>query len=301
MLKPTAILLVVLFCNIFPETISAQTTPPKGTVASNGGLKFSHRLVRENFTGLTPQHGFAASQRPGRVTVETDPSRVRSGKASIKMNLQPKDCGGSPRGGPNDWNDCTAGNERVDVAFYDDVGGSQIYAMSVMLDQNISRLRGQPSYMPSNINLYQWFQLDSGACFNIQYNTRSKKMNIDYRCSGGRYGHGRASIVNLPGPVFDVWHEFVVYAKWSKGNDGSFRVLHNGKLVLNHSGPTLAKKGSETVAEHSFVYRYGNREKPAWAFYPIASTVWFDDMMRSSRIGTIEKKYDFDRTRLGFR
>ena len=254
--------------------------------------------ARENFAGATWRSDWETSLRPGRVTVDVEPSRVRSGSSSIRLHTEPGDCGFNA---DRSWNDCNVGNERVGIASTSTVSGQTFYALSVMLSSNMSEHAAQPRYMNSDINLFQWYQLDSGACFNLQYNTRSQNLNIDVRCPNGVYDHegGRQNRVNLGGQVFDVWHEFVVYANWTTDNRGTFRVLHNGALVMDHNGPTLARSGRREVNEAAFIYRYGSQSAPASRFWPTPSTVWFDDIIRSTNLDEIEKRYRFDRVRLG--
>lgn len=281
------------------ETIAAQTTLPKGTVASNGGLNFRNNLVRENLSGVTWKHDFEASLLPGRVTIETDPQRVRTGNSSIRMHVNPKDCGWTVHRDDGGWNDCLQGNERVEIQTTDPLSGKQFYALSIMLDSNFSKHGGQPSTMHSDINLFQWYQLDSGACFNLQYNTRTKSLNIDIRCPNGVYDH-QMQRVELSGPVFDRWHELVVFANWRSDEKGEFRVLFNGQLVMNYNGPTLSTKGRKEVNEAAFIYRYGSKDEPSWQFYTTPSTVWFDDIIRARSLSTIENRYSFNRSKLGF-
>ena len=123
------------------------------------------------------------------------------------------------------------------------------YAVSIMMDENIEELPGnRDPHARSDINLYQWFQDHSGACFNILYNTRIKKLSIDMRCEFSQYGKGELGRVVLGNSNYNVWHEFVIHAKWSAKDDGFFRVLQNGKMVMNYEGYTLAPNGLPTPA-----------------------------------------------------
>ncbi len=274
-----------------------------GSLLADGGLNFRSSAVRENLFGVGWKHGFETSSLPGRVTVDSNADRVRSGETSIRMQILPKDCGWTVHRDSGEWNDCLWGNERVDILATNPLSGKQFYAVSMMLSSDFSKLPGQTRYMSSDINLFQWYQLDSGACFNLQYNTRRKRLNIDVRCPNAVYDHqgARKNRIELSGPVYDRWHEFVVFANWRADDKGVFRVLHNGNLVMNYAGPTIAKAGQNKVNEAAFIYRYGSKDEPAWTFYRTPSTVWFDDIIRARSLTKIERRYRFDRASLGFR
>jgi hypothetical protein len=268
---------------------------PEATVGRNGGLNFAHALVKENFSA-PHHHGFEASLRPGRVTVDIEPARVHSGKSSIRMHILTGDCGWTTHRGADEWNDCKPyGNERVETEGDPVRAGKWYYGLSIMLAKNIFDLPGfnQP-LAHSEINLYQWYQFDSGACFDIMFNTRLKTLNISSKCSTGKFDDSYLRVL-LPDSRPDVWHEFVVEANWATGDDGYFRVLQNGKMVMNYAGPTIVPEGQKQIAEHPQIYRYGSTEyDSATTQYRTATTVWFDDMMRSKTLKPLHAKYDFE-------
>ncbi|PRY24846.1 polysaccharide lyase-like protein [Aliiruegeria haliotis] len=283
--------LIVVLGSVFGTAVGvAETAPPPGTVSSNGGLKFSHQLAKENFSGLKPKHGKAANFRPGRIVVETDPARVRSGKSSIRFQIQPGDCGRSA--GPGSWDDCKLRNERIEVTTQGSTAKSSFYAFSVLLSRDFSALQ---NYHPE-VNLYQNYQYGSGACFNIQYSIPRKALHIQHRCVNGRYDHGSPKNTYVPGPTFDRWHEFVIYAKWSRGSDGVYRVLHNGKLVYSFSGATLAADAGSKIITNLFIYRYEGVGRTT-----TASTAWFDDIVASKSFSKISARYPVSKAALGVR
>ena len=284
---------------ILADRYIPELNAPADTVGRRGGLNLTHPLVRENYPNARLRQGYVASLRPGRVTVETDPARIRSGNSSIRMHAVRGDCGGSTFGGPGAWNDCTGGNSRVETGIEMFNKREAYYALSIMMHENIEGLPGYRNpYPDSDINLYQWFQDHSGACFNMSYNTRIKKLTIDMRCEFGKYGEypvGKArGRVVLSNSDYNVWHEFVIHAKWSAKEDGFFRVLQNGKMVMNYESYTLTPNGQTEVEDHPQIYLYGGDSRASWDQYKTPVTVWFDDMMRSTKLSDIQAKYSFD-------
>lgn len=255
--------------------------------ASVGGLAFGNALVAENFVGLNPSHSQEASIRPGRVAVDADPNRIRSGETSIRMQIQPGDCGARIGGGQPD--DCANGNERIEIGGGPS-SGTTLYAFAMMLGSDFRNLADNA---PA-VNLVQWFQQDAGACFNVQFNGSSERLYLRNRCTDGSYNTAEPEDVELRVPSFDSWVEFVILANWSKGPDGLFRVLANGRLVYDYRGPTLAAGGADEVEQRFSVLRFqglGNHAS--------TSTLWLDDVVQSSGLGEIEARYAVDRATLG--
>jgi hypothetical protein len=282
------------------EILATRTLPPANapaeTIAKKGGLNFSSDLVLENFPGVDGLlHGFTKSLWPGRVTVDTDPARVHTGGGSIRMHLLPGDCGGSTHRGEGEWNDCDHGNARVDINSAATRAPEMFYGVSIMLGQNLFALEPfENRSARSDVNLYQWFQLDSGACFNLMFNTREKKFVIDARCGDGVLSDANRKII-LPDARPDAWHEFVVHANWATDDTGFFRVLQNGKMVMAYEGPTIVEAGRAQIAEHPQIYAYGDGGGlSATAQYRTAATVWFDDMIRSPSIDALKDTYSFE-------
>ena len=276
-------------------TRSIDLTTPKGTLARKGGLNFASALVKENFTGYRGlKHDFEASLLPGRVVIDTDAARVHSGGGSIRMTLLPGDCGLTTHHDKWAWNDCEHGNERVETYADATPAGEWHYGLSLMLGKDIFELPGFTNpWIHSEVNLYQWFQYDSGACFNLMFNTRKKQLDIDIRCPNGTYDDKYLRVF-LEDTKPDVWYEFVVSAKWSTGSDGYFRVLQNGRMVMDYTGPTIVPKGRKLVTDHPQIYAYGDdRHHVVWQ-YRTPVTVWFDDMIKSKKISQIKKVYAFD-------
>lgn len=269
------------------SSLSAQATLPAGTVGAAGGLNFDSPLVAESFHGLTPRHVLAASLLPGRVAVETDPARIRSGQASIRLQVQPGDCGRAINGGDPD--DCASGNERVELNT-GNTGGLTVYGFSLMLDGDFRNInREEPTAY-----LVQWFQQDAGACFDVHYSGSVDQIFIRNRCVGGSFASGTVEDTNLRIPPFDSWHEYVVLANWSKGTDGLFRVLVDNRLVYSFQGPTLAAEGGDQVSERFMVNRQNGLGRTSGT-----TTMWLDDVVTSTSLDAIEQVYAVDRTSLG--
>jgi hypothetical protein len=274
-----------------------QGNAPAETIGDEGGLSFRHPLVAENFIGSDHlEHGFEASLWPGRVAVETDPSRRRGGDSSIRMHVLPGDCGWTTHRDGGEWNDCEHGNERVETTSRPTGAGEWYYGLSVMLDPNMYDLQPYANrWNRSEVNLFQWYQLDSGACFNLQFSAEQKSLGIDMRCWTGAYEPTQRKVV-LPDLGPNKWYEFVVHANWAADDSGFFRVLLNGKMVMAYSGPTIVAKGRAGINDHPQIYAYGGLPdgKEAWWQYRTPITVWFDDMVRSTTLADIRSHYEFE-------
>lgn len=266
--------------------VAAAQTPPEGTVGAQGGLNFASALVAETFAGVRPSHTQQASLRPGRIVVETSPAHVRSGQTSVRMQLQPGDCGARIGGGAPD--DCANGNERIEINMGPS-SGTVLYGFSLQLGDDFGQIRG-----PSAVNLVQWFQQGAGACFNVQYDVRDKRLYVRNRCAAGGYNAGPPQDTSLRAPAFGRWNEFVVLARWSKGEDGLFRVLVNDELAYDWRGATLAPEGADQVSERFSILRFEGLGR-----IPVPSTLWLDDVVASGRVADIAQRYAFTRANLG--
>jgi len=256
------------------------------TAGQGGGLDFQNPLVSENISGLTASHAQQASLLPGRVAVEASPTRIRSGQTSIRMQVQPGDCGPRVSGAQDD---CAEGNERIDIDS-DFVAGTQLYAFSLMLASDFGSL----SRDGAGVGLVQWYQRDAGACYALQYSIPQRQLFLRNRCPQGVYDPANAEDTALRGRTFDSWNEFVILAVWSKGGDGLFRVLQNNTLVYDHRGATLAATGGDDVSQRFSVLRYNGL-----GAHRSTSTIWLDDVVRSQGVAEIEQRYAFDRANLG--
>jgi len=266
------------------QSLSAQAP---GTVGASGGLNFDSPLVAENFHGLSPRHTLAASLLPDRVAVETDPARVRSGQTSIRLQVQPGDCGRAINGGAPD--DCASGNERVELNT-GDTSGLTVYAFSLMLDGDFRNInRAAPTAY-----LVQWFQQEAGACFGVQYSGSADRMVIRNRCVGGSFASGTVTDTELRIQPFGAWHEYVVLANWSKDADGLFRVMVDNQLAYSFQGPTLAAEGVDQVSQRFMVNRQNGLRQTIGT-----TTMWLDDVVTSNNLEAIEQVYAVDRTSLG--
>jgi hypothetical protein len=266
----------------------AQGTVPAETIGQAGGLNFQSGLVAENLSGFAPQHTQQASLAPGRIAVETDPTRIRSGQTSIRMQIQPGDCSARIGGGQPD--DCASGNERIEIGSGQGASGIMLEAFSLMLGGDFRNLNDNA---PA-VNLVQWFQQNAGACFSLQYNAVRENLSIRNRCTNGSYNTAEPQDVELRGNPIDSWQEFVVLANWSKGADGLFRVLVNNDLVYDYRGPTLAAEGADVVSERFMILRQNGL-----GVHTGAATMWLDDVIRAGSVAELETRYAFERANLG--
>lgn len=265
--------------------LAAATVPG---MSQAQGLDFGGALAAENLSGIAGSHTQEPSLRPGRVALEAAPERVRSGQTSVRMQIQPGDCGARIGGGQPD--DCANGNERIEINAGTSTG-TTLYAFSMMLGADFRDLSDEAP----TVGLVQWFQQEAGACFSLQYNNASERLVLRNRCTDGGFNTAPPEDVELRGvPAFDTWNEIVVLANWSAGPDGLFRVLVNDALAYDFRGPTLAAGGAGEVSQRFTVLRFDGLGRHA-----ATSTLWLDDLVQSGGLGPIEERYAFTRANLG--
>ena len=165
------------------------------------------------------------------VVDKKDGHPVRAGKQSIRFEVRDGDCGKDPDG----WSDCKGDRERheLSVAGKKDLmsKGEYWFSWSLFFPKDHQNL------WPLSNNYGQFHQKDGAPVFMFKelrggYSVVRTIGDVDY--------DERRLIRN--DDMSGKWHDILINAKWSKKDDGFFKVWVNDKLKYDYKGPTKTKK-----------------------------------------------------------
>ena len=165
------------------------------------------------------------------VVDKKDGHPVRAGEQSIRFEVRDGDCGKDPDG----WSDCKGDRERheLSVAGKKDLmsKGEYWFSWSLFFPKDHQNL------WPLSNNYGQFHQKDGAPVFMFKelrggYSVVRTIGDVDY--------DERRLIRN--DDMSGKWHDILINAKWSKKDDGFFKVWVNDKLKYDYKGPTKTKK-----------------------------------------------------------
>lgn len=184
---------------------------------------------------------FIVQANPGRVT--SFPSPRTSGYA-LKLTTNPTDTGVAGSGAM----------ERSDV--YQRLGTTAApvlyrevehwWAHSVMFPTEFTFPMG-PAYMVLDFHNYPDAPGMPNFILNfVNWNGDNKKLGQLQlqRFIGDPLKPTERSVIADETPKKNFWYDFVYHVRWTDKNDGFFTAWVNGKLVMDHTGPTLYQGGS---------------------------------------------------------
>jgi len=217
MKKKIAIIILSLFwsTNIFAETTLKL---PKDTAS---GFK----ILTKSLTGkYYKDYGM-------QVVDEKDGYPVRAGKKSIRFEVRDGDCGQDEQGG---WSDCKGDRERHELSANKKdqkmSKGEYWFSWSLYFPEEHQNL------WPLSNNYGQFHQQGGPPVFMF------KELRSGYsvvRTIGDDY-HEKRLIHN--DDMKGKWHDILINAKWSKKDNGFFKVWINDKLKYDYNGPTKTEK-----------------------------------------------------------
>lgn len=156
--------------------------------------------------------------------------RTRKGPTSIRFELRDGDCFTAvPHDPSQGWDDCTRDRERTelrekwDAELHRDVW----YGISLFIPEDY------PYMYPKQIFL-QWHG-GPGPTVYFQLNRDRFLVNILTEVGETTTQYDLGTELLEPGR----WHDIVVNAVWSNGDDGKLRVYVNGDRIVDHNGPTM--------------------------------------------------------------
>jgi len=207
-----------------------------GLLLCNVGLaKTLVKLPKDTSSGFKKVHksltGKYYKDYGMQVVDKKDGHPVRAGKQSIRFEVRDGDCGKDPDG----WSDCKGDRERheLSVAGKKDLmsKGEYWFSWSLFFPKDHQNL------WPLSNNYGQFHQKDGAPVFMFKelrggYSVVRTIGDVDY--------DERRLIRN--DDMSGKWHDILINAKWSKKDDGFFKVWVNDKLKYDYKGPTKTKK-----------------------------------------------------------
>ena len=218
--------LLLLFTNV----CYAETTVKLPKDVSSGS-KFEKSLTGKYYKNYGYQ-----------IVNKADGHPVRSGEQSIRFEVRDGDCGKDEEGG---WSDCKGDRERHELS-----GGSRAmtkgeywFSWSLYFPEEHQNL------WPLSNNYGQFHQKKGPPVFMFKelkggYSVVRTIGDVDY--------DERRLIRN--DNMKNKWHDILINVKWSKKDDGFFKVWVNDKLKYDYKGPT---KTLSYVYEKIGVYSTG--------------------------------------------
>ena len=209
------IVLGLLWCNVgFAETIVRF---PKD--AASGFKKVHKSLTGKYYKDYGMQ-----------VVDKKDGHPVRAGDKSIRFEVRSGDCGSDPDG----WSDCKGDRERHEVSSSGE--GDSMSQGEYWFSWSVYFPKDHKNLYPLSNNYGQFHQKNGQPVFMF------KELRSGYtvvRTIGDTdYDEGRlVDNKDMPGN----WIDILINAKWSKKDDGFFKVWVNDKLKYDYKGPTKTK------------------------------------------------------------
>ena len=207
-----------------------------GLLLCNVGLaKTLVKLPKDTSSGFKKVHksltGKYYKDYGMQVVDKKDGHPVRAGEQSVRFEVRDGDCGKDPDG----WSDCKGDRERheLSVAGKKDLmsKGEYWFSWSIYFPTDHQNL------YPLSNNYGQFHQKKGEPVFMFKelrggYSVVRTIGDVDY--------DERRLIRN--DDMSGKWHDILINAKWSKKDDGFFKVWVNDKLKYDYKGPTKTKK-----------------------------------------------------------
>jgi len=209
------------------------------------------------------------------VVDKKDGHPVRAGQKSIRFEVRPGDCGYN-----DGWSDCDTDRERHELSGKRVSGGEWWHSWSIYLPKDFVNVH------PTKVALGQFHQEKGHVVWMFQ--------NQSFSTAGGYWvddqvpGYTRKLTQILSqDEMIEKWNDILVNVKWSKKDDGFFKVWLNGKQVYSFAGPT------KTIAQVYFkfgIYRsylgkwiYSSKNKKKEKGVP-AQVVYFDEVRTAKNL-----------------
>jgi hypothetical protein len=189
---------------------------------------------------------------------------IRSGRQSLRFEVRDGDCGAD-----DIWNDCDNDRDRHELSAHKMIdvmsSGTYWFAWSLYLPEDHENL-----YPVSNA--YGQFHQSGGMPV---FMFKEKPLGYSLIRTIGEDDYDEVLII--PNDDFiGEWNDVLIYATWSKTDEGMFRVWANGKLKYSYRGPTMTE---EDVYFKFGIYRTGVSKYQG----DIPDTVvYFDEVRRGS-------------------
>ena len=223
------VVLGLLICN----TVFAKTIVKLPKDAASGYKKLYKSLTGKYYK----DHGM-------QIVNKKDGYPVRAGEQSIRFEVRSGDCGKDKQG---DWNDCKNDRERHELSGMDDAmkKGEYWFSWSIYFPKNhqnlspLSNAYGQ-FHQKNGHPVFMFKELRNGYTI-----VRSIKEDYSDYNETKLLGNEEA---------LGNWFDILINVKWTKKNDGFFKLWINDELKYDYKGPTKTK---QYVYQKFGVYRTG--------------------------------------------
>tara|TARA_B100001057_G_scaffold214339_1_gene214699 strand:- start:217 stop:1146 length:930 start_codon:yes stop_codon:yes gene_type:complete len=205
-------------CLIFTNVCYAEKSAklPKDVVS---GSKFHKSLTGKYYK----KYGF-------QIVNKEDGYPVRAGNKSIRFEVRDGDCGKDDDG---EWSDCKGDRERHELSG----GESKMSSGEYWFSWSLYFPEEHQNLWPLSNNYGQFHQKKGPPVFMF------KELRGGYyvvRTIGDVDYDERRLIRN--DDIKNKWHDILINVKWSKKDDGFFKVWVNEKLKYDYKGPTKTLK-----------------------------------------------------------
>ena len=176
-----------------------------------------------------------------------DPTGSAPTELVERFEVRPGDCGSN-----SGWSDCANDRERSELSEKNKrstLGTASWYGWSFYVPEDYVNI------FPTKVALGQFHQEGSHPVWMFQNSSGG------YHLDDQVYGRTRRyyELIN-ENDLRGKWHRIEVHAKWSKKEDGFFKVWVNGEQKVDYSGQTMT--GTKTYFKYgvyrSFMSRYKN-------------------------------------------
>ncbi len=215
------ILAIIVLSLLWSSNVFAETTVKLPKDAASG-----FKILTKSLTGkYYKDYGM-------QVVDEKDGHPVRSGKKSIRFEVREGDCGQDEQGG---WSDCKGDRERHELSA--NQKGDTMSKGEYWFSWSLYFPEDHQNLWPLSNNYGQFHQKDGPPVFMFKelrsgYSVIRTIGDVDY--------HEKRLIHK--DDMKGKWHDILINVKWSKKDDGFFKLWVNDKLKYDYKGPTKTEK-----------------------------------------------------------
>ncbi len=250
--------------------------------------KERHGTFTYNSTDTGPRRAFIEKNRNlpnGHSIIRADPFTGASSGPIHRFEIRTGECGNA-----KDRGDCSSNSVRSELAEnnYRGTRFGRIQPREAWYEWDVGFPNGFPFGPRQTRSYYLFGQWHNGICPHMSFglwagrNSHMLHLRTNQIIPGHRHGDCQPKELI---PVIDLrkiegrWAHFVVYVRWSTGDDGEVRVFVDGKQRVQFSGRTLVPEyaGKNHFDFGIYLTNAGslNRVKPA--------TLYYRDIRRSRR------------------
>jgi len=214
-------LTIIILSLFWSSNVFAETTVKLPKDAASG-----FKILTKSLTGkYYKDYGM-------QVVDEKDGHPVRSGKKSIRFEVREGDCGQDEQGG---WSDCKGDRERHELSA--NQKGDTMSKGEYWFSWSLYFPEDHQNLWPLSNNYGQFHQKDGPPVFMFKelrsgYSVIRTIGDVDY--------HEKRLIHK--DDMKGKWHDILINVKWSKKDDGFFKLWVNDKLKYDYKGPTKTEK-----------------------------------------------------------